>query len=135
MAEKTVITSAYAFGVSASFKDSIVYVTHIQNVDSLFMNKKTGFILGRENYSGQLKQYVENKYQSKHRTCVFIYELKKKNLEKKYAKMMAKYQKNKLLIKTIDDSDFTFTPVDMSEAIEQPEAPAKKEKKKKEKRK
>ncbi|MDO5446442.1 MAG: hypothetical protein Q4F34_01510 [Prevotellaceae bacterium] len=133
MAEKTTITSAYAFGVSASFKDSVVYFTPIQNVDSLFMNKKTGFILGRENYSYQLKNYVESTYQQKHRTCVFIYDVKKKNIEKKYNKMLEKYKKNNLLIKNIETSDFAFTPVDMSEAVDQSESAPKltKEEKKK----
>ena len=37
----------YMFGFSASFKDSVVYVTEIQNVQEAWIDTKTKFLLGR----------------------------------------------------------------------------------------
>ena len=38
----------YMFGLSASFKDSIIYVTDIQNVEGAWLDKKTKFLLNRD---------------------------------------------------------------------------------------
>ena len=117
-AKNTVITSAKAFGFSASFTDSTVYFTNIMDVDSLFMDSKTKFILGRENYSYQLKDYIENQLGGKNRTCVFFYNVNEKKLRKQYAKMLEKYRGGTFVVKIISDSDFSFTPVDMTEQVE-----------------
>lgn len=129
MAEKTIVTSGYCYGMVASFKDSTVYITEIQSIDSLYMNSKTGFILGRDNYSLQLKYYVESTFNEKHKTCIFVYDLKRKNLQKKYDKMMKKYKSGTFIVKNINESDFKFTPVDMSESVPQ-NAPEKTKKEK-----
>lgn len=113
--EKTIITSAYAFGFSASFKDSVVYFTEISEVDSLFMNSKTKFILGRDNYSYQLKNYLEGTLGEKNRTCVFLYELEEEKLMKKFVKMFNQYQKDGYIVKTIGLKQFKFIPIDMTE--------------------
>lgn len=113
--EKTIIAPAYAFGFSASFKDSVVYFTEIGIVDSLYMNSKTKFILGRDNFSNQLKNYLEGSLGEKNRTCVFFYDVKEKNLRKTFVEMMEKYQKEKYIVKTISQNDFRFIPIDMSE--------------------
>lgn len=120
MADKTIVTSGYGFGISASFKDSLVYFTEIQPVDSLYMNTKTKFILGRDYYSLQLKDYVETTNNDAHRTCVFIYDTNKKKLEKRYNKLLNKYRSGEFLVKTIGIASFKFTPVDMSDMLEKP---------------
>ena len=48
----------YAFGVAASFNDTIVYYTEIQMLDSVVLDKR-GFLPQRELYSYQLKNYLE----------------------------------------------------------------------------
>lgn len=120
MAEKTIVTSGYGFGISASFKDSLVYFTEIQPIDSLYMSTKTKFILGRDYYSLQLKNYVETINNDAHRTCVFIYDTNKKKLEKRYNKLLNKYKSGEFLVKTIDTASFKFTSVDMSDSMEKP---------------
>ena len=48
----------YAFGVAASFNDSVVYCTEIQVLDSTALDKN-GFLPKRDLYSYQLKNYLE----------------------------------------------------------------------------
>ena len=132
-AKKIVITSANAFGFSASFTDSTVYFTNIRTADSLFMDNKTKFILGRENYSYQLKDYIENQLGGKNRTCVFFYNVNAKKLQKQYNKMREKYQGGSFIVKTISDSEFSFTPVDMSEQVDADEIKSKQKREKPEK--
>ena len=50
----------YAFGISASFTDTVVYFTDIQILDSAKVSKE-GFLSHRELYSYQLKNYLEDK--------------------------------------------------------------------------
>ena len=59
-AQKSIVQKVYAYGFSASFKDSVVYFTEIQEIDSAWVGVKTKFLEGRENYSYQLKEYFAN---------------------------------------------------------------------------
>ena len=72
----------YMFGFSASFKDSVVYVTDIQNVEGAWIETKTKFLMERENYSYQLKSYLEDTKQQSNRICMVFFELSKKKAEK-----------------------------------------------------
>lgn len=106
---------AYMFGMAASFNDSTVYFTDIQEVDSVWINDKNKFLLQRSDYSYQLKNHLEAQGMSR-RTCIVSYALKRKELEKKYVKMKNKYAKNKSLnIKYIDNTEFLFTSVNIDE--------------------
>lgn len=105
------VPKLYAFGFSASFNDSIVYFTDIQEIDSAWINDKTDFLVSRDNYSYQLKNYFTNIGQE-HRTCVISFALKRKDIEKKYKKMKEKYVKaGKFSIKTLGKNDFQFTTI------------------------
>ena len=48
----------YMFGFSASFNDSLVYITDIQGVDSVEIEPKTDFLVGRTAYGNQLQFYL-----------------------------------------------------------------------------
>lgn len=105
------VPKLYAFGFSASFNDSIVYLTDIQEIDSAWINDKTDFLVSRDNYSYQLKNYFTNIGQE-HRTCVISFALKRKDIEKKYKKMKEKYVKaGNFSIKTLGKNDFQFTTI------------------------
>lgn len=105
------VPKLYAFGFSASFNDSIVYFTDIQEIDSAWINDKTDFLISRDNYSYQLKNYFTNIGQE-HRTCVISFALKRKDIEKKYKKMKEKYVKaGNFSIKTLGKNDFQFTTI------------------------
>jgi hypothetical protein len=81
---------------------------------------------GRENYSYQLRDYLANKMQMPHRTCVVFYNEKREKLEKEYLKMKRIYttgkkkskkkdlqSKSHYDIREILSSDFKFQTVDM----------------------
>ena len=72
----------YMFGFSASFKDSIVYTTDIQNVEGLWIDTKNNFLLNRDEYSHQLKEYLSDKLQQQNRVCMVFFYTKKKKAEK-----------------------------------------------------
>ena len=78
----------YIAGVSASFSDSLVYFTDIQYVDSAMVGGD-GLLVGRAQYSIQLKEYLEQQENGKNRTCFVYYNKKKKNLQKEINKEKA----------------------------------------------
>jgi hypothetical protein len=129
---KSIKAKVYTFGFSASFNDTTVYITNIQAIDSAWVTSKNKFLLNRNNYSLQLKDYLEGKLKLKDRTCIIISNVNKKKLEKKYMKMKHKYINNKdLSIIYLSDNDFKFTRIaeDPNEEIETPKL-TKEEKKK-----
>ena len=87
----------YIAGVSASFSDSLVYFTDIQYVDSAMVGGD-GLLVGRAQYSIQLKEYLEQQENGKNRTCFVYYNKKKKNLQKEINKLKEKYQKGNTLV-------------------------------------
>jgi hypothetical protein len=101
------------FGFSASFKDSVVYVTEIQNVQEAWIDTKTKFLLGRDQYSAQLKNYLTDKLNQPGRVSMVLFELNKKKAEKLYLKLMKKYQKG-YDVRYVNNKDFSFEAIDMS---------------------
>lgn len=105
------VPKIYAFGFAASFNDSIVYFTDIQEIDSAWVNEKNDFLINRDNYSYQLKNYFSRIGQA-HRTCIISFALKRKDIEKKYKKMKEKYIKaERFSIKDLNEKDFHFTAI------------------------
>ena len=97
----------YAFGISASFTDSIVYYTEIQVLDSVSLTSE-GFLPKREAYSYQLKNYLENKGEA-NRTCMIYFSDSKKKIASEFDKISGKYKKNKTVsFKKIEKKDFQF---------------------------
>ena len=114
---KNVIKPTYLFGFAASFNDSTVYFTDVQEVDSAWISSKNKFLFGRDNYSYQLKNYLASIGQSD-RTCLVEYSTTKKGIEKKYEKLMGKYLPKKkkgspveFEIKHLTVSDFRFKAI------------------------
>lgn len=119
-------SQVYIFGFAASFNDTIVHFTEIQMVDSAKIEKKTKFLLGRELYSGMLREYL-NQQQMPHRTCVVFYDTNRKKLQKKYIKMRKLYAGGKKTnvhndVRTIATSDFQFKAVKVYTDEEQEQA-------------
>jgi len=125
-AKINIVPKMYMFGFAASFSDTIVHFTDIQAIDSVCIDSKTRFMSGRENYSYQLRDYLANKMQMPHRTCVVFYNEKREKLEKEYLKMKRIYttgkkkskkkdlqSKSHYDIREILSSDFKFQTVDM----------------------
>ena len=76
----------YAFGVAASFNDSVVYCTEIQVLDSTALDKN-GFLPKRDLYSYQLKNYLEYDLKKPDYTCMIYFSENKKKLEKEAVKV------------------------------------------------
>ena len=94
----------YLAGVSASFKDSLVYFTDVQFVDSAALNNN-GFLVERQQFSEQLNNFMESNAGSKGRTCFILFNAKKKKLVKEVGKLRQKYVKGGgILVKDVDSS-------------------------------
>lgn len=99
--------SVYVFGVAASFNDSVVYYTEIQQVDSVSLDKNN-FLPKRDLYSYQLKNHVEYDLKKPDYTCMIYFSESKSKLEKEAVKVKAKYKTSTLSLQAIDPATFTF---------------------------
>ena len=105
---------AYMFGFIANFSDSVVYFTDIQMVDSVWYDHKTKFLVDRSTYSNQLRQYFTNTLNQPHRTCIVIFALTRKEIEKKYLKLKKQYTGKyayRYDVRTLNENEFHFSPV------------------------
>ena len=102
----------YMAGVSASFTDSLVYFTDIQFLDSAQVDGK-GFLVGRSQYSVQLKDYLETKEGGKNRTCFIFFNLKKNKLQKELQKLKEKYNKGKNMVLKDVNPEFKFEKAEL----------------------
>lgn len=99
----------YAFGISASFTDTVVYFTDIQVLDSAKLSKE-GFLPQRELYSYQLKNYLEDNGLQQNSTCMIYFSENKNKLEKEATKILNKYKRNQnMSVQRIDSEKFHFT--------------------------
>lgn len=98
----------HAFGVAVSFKDSVVYYTEIQVLDSVKLNK-TDFLPKRESYTYQLKNYLEYTLNKQDYTCMIYFSESKKKLERDLSKVKGKYKKvSGSVLQKIGSADFIF---------------------------
>lgn len=115
-AKKKVEDKMYMFGFSASFKDSTVFFTDVQEVEKVWFDTKDKFLLGREFYSTQLKDYLSKKRQLPARTCIVMFDRNQKKAEKKLLKMKRLYTvkaKGKYEVQYLGPEDFKFHAVDL----------------------
>ena len=119
VAQNRVVPKAYMFGFAASFNDSIVFFTDIQEVDSIWMLPKKKIVAGKSNYAYQLRNFFADSLGLKNRTVVVFSALKRKDIEKKFLKLKKDYtEKNagKYDVHYIKTSEFRFTPVNMDDS-------------------
>ena len=104
----------YMFGFAASFNDSIVYLTDIQTVNAYLVNNRTKFLANREDYSYQLRNYLQSNGLEAYPTCITMFAENEKDATKKYLKLKEHYEtsKKKYSIKSLKDSQFKYTPVE-----------------------
>ena len=119
-AKQVQVPHMYMFGFTASFKDSVVYMTEIQDVQKVWYDKKTKFLLGRDIYSSQLQEHFKEKMQMPDRVCVVVFAKSLKKAEKKYLKLRKKYlsdakHTSSYEVRYITTQDFKFEPVDLSD--------------------
>lgn len=139
VAAKDVRMPVYIFGFAASFNDSTVYFTEVQKLDSAWVNNKTKFLINRNNYSYQLRDYIQNKIAKNHPTCIVIFATNRIQCDKKYAELKRKYssfskgkKKHTAVydVKYITPSEFSFSIIDASQQALEDNKPMTKEQKK-----
>lgn len=114
-AEKAKIkTDISIFGVAISVSDSVVYMTDMQEIGKVTVEKKTKFLVDRREYSNQLSEYISKTGYGRMTTLV-SYNLKKKKAEKRYLKIKERFIKDGYVVKYITKEEFAFTPVQESE--------------------
>lgn len=104
----------YMFGFAASFNDSTVYLTDIQTVNAYLVNNRTKFLANREDYSYQLRNYLQSNGLEAYPTCITMFAENEKDATRKYLKLKERYEKSKkkYSIKSLKDSQFKYTPVE-----------------------
>lgn len=109
-------TTLYVYGFAASFNDSTVYMTNIMVLDSAWVESKNNFLYSRENYSAQLKSYLQEQGVN-NPTCIISFAPTRKKAEKKYMKLRQKYtgKKGAYTIKYIAENDFRFNAISASD--------------------
>lgn len=112
----------YMFGFSASFADSTVYFTNIQKMDSAWTDTKTKFLLGRDIYTYQLKEYMTHDLSLPNRTCIVMYAKNQKEADKKYAKLKKLYtvkSQGGYDVRYLTPEEFKFNDTNMFEEEEE----------------
>lgn len=99
----------YVYGVATSFNDSTVYITEIQQLDSAWVDTKTGFLYSRNNYSFQLRDHLKaNGFATP--TCVTYFAKTRKEIEKKYVAIKKRYAtRGYYNVKYVTKHDFTYS--------------------------
>ena len=135
-AKNVMLPKAYMFGFVASFNDSIVFFTDIQEVDSVWVLEKKELLAGRSSYAYQLREFFTNSFNMPNRTCIVISDKNRKNVEKKYAKMKKIYVEkgaDKYDVHYTNSSEFRFHAVNMDDSTTEPQTNTDKKSSKKEK--
>lgn len=117
-AKKVQIPKMYMFGMAASFNDTIVHFTSVQELDSAWVEKKHRVLQARQLYSYQLRDYLATAKQMPRRTCIVFAHKDKKKVEKKYLKMRKLYMPSKKQhqsydIRQLSTTDFQFKVIDL----------------------
>ena len=107
---KLVQTKVYIFGMAASFNDSTSYITDVQEVDA-WINDKGNFLYSRENYSYQLRDFLQSQG-FVNPTCITCFALSRKKAEKKYATLLKKNAaKGDANLRYLNAKDFKYAAV------------------------
>ena len=117
-AKKVQVPKMYIFGFAASFNDTIVHFTNVQEIDSAWIEKKNNFLQTRELYTYQLRDFLANKKQMPRRTCVVYAHKNRKKVEKKYLKFRKLYtpsknQRQQYDLRYVEDKEFHFKTINL----------------------
>lgn len=109
--KKVVQKPVYMIGVSFSLVDSMVFITDMQLVDSITIEKKTKFLVDRQLYSFQFQRYLEGTYKGGPYVPSVFFSPSRKKMERKYLSLHKRYVQSKdLRMILVDISQFRFKP-------------------------
>lgn len=115
---KAVQQKIYIFGFSASFVDSVAYLTDVMELDSATL-LSNGFLAERQLYSMQLESYVQEQFNLANSTNAVFFSKKRKDLDEKHDKMNRRYQRSaNLALIYLGEDDFRFHTEEHIEAAE-----------------
>lgn len=115
---KTMQQKIYIFGFSASFVDSVAYITDVMELDSATI-MSNGFLGERQLYSLQLESYVQEQFHLSNSTNAVFFSKKRKDLEAKHEKMNRRYKRSvNLALVNLSEDEFRFRPEEHIEAVE-----------------
>ncbi|MEG1579653.1 MAG: hypothetical protein RR386_00105 [Bacteroidaceae bacterium] len=86
--------SVYVFGIATSFQDSTMYVTAIQQLDSVTIDKKSKALSGIHQLNKQFSTYLHTISKVEY-VEVLYYQEDKKDIEKKYIKICKRFAGDK----------------------------------------
>ena len=117
-AKKIATPKMYIYGFAASFNDSIIYFTNVQELNNVWVEKKHKELDVRQLYSQQLRDYLKAQGLA-NRTCIVVAHPKRAKLEKQFLKMKKLYTQSKdgkvhYDVRFLGDHDFQFQTIDMS---------------------
>ena len=113
------VTKVYMFGFAASFNDSTIYITDVQEIKGAYVAERTKFLVNRDEYSYQLRNYLQGQGNA-FPTCITSYAYDRKTIEKKFAKIKKRYidkNKGRYIIVNISKEQFTYQPVSSDEVV------------------
>ncbi len=100
--------SVYVMGVSISFTDSTVYLTDVQNIPDVKLTKE-GFLPQRDDYSYQLRNYLESRDGNRNHTCITFFSDDRSKLQKKAAQLTKRYMNDhSSVIHNLSKDDFQY---------------------------
>lgn len=109
LSAKKASSDVYMFGFAASFSDSVIYMTDIQTIHGVVLEKKSKVLPLRSSYSYQFKSYVESNSLLQKSTCSVFFAPTRSKLEKKYIKLRKKYSEDKnVILKFVGSDSFMF---------------------------
>ena len=101
----------YIYGFASSLSDSTAYATAVLPLEGCSIKKGNGFLYARNEYSYQLRDYLEQ-MGFKNPVVAVCFNKNKQKLEKKFMKMMSKNIKSGILLKHLSKEEFNFVGVE-----------------------
>lgn len=118
LSAKVIPSKVYMFGFAASFTDSVAYVTGIQEVDNVYLDGKTQFLMDRAVYSNQLQSFLERDKGAMNMTCAVFYNVKKKKLQEELARIRKRYEKTDAVrVQSLEGGPFRFEACEYVETV------------------
>ena len=101
----------YMVGICMSLVDSVIFITDMHQVDNVTIENKTHFLMDRQLYSLQLKQFVQSHYKGGPYIPAVYSSTSRKKMERRYLSLHKRYVKSKeLRMYLLDQSQFRFKP-------------------------
>lgn len=99
----------YMIGVAVSHLDSVVFMTDMQLVEGVTIEKKTKFLMDRQLYSFQFQRYLEQTYECAPYVPAVFFGDKRKKMERRYLSLHKRYTEGReFRVILVDQSQFRF---------------------------